>query len=87
MAGTLKRLNCKAVGPRAVNKHGKGVKTRTVSIRSDGAFQVTKGPLRGRRCSIRNPKQDAARRKSKIVKRESHRHQGDMRPRKKRGYQ
>ena len=77
MPGELKRLKCKAVGPRAVLRYGKTTRTRTVSIRKDGAFVVTSGKLRGRRCSIRNIGQDRDRKSPKRVK-PDHRHQGDM---------
>lgn len=78
MPGELKRLSCRPVGPRAVKRFPKGAKIRTVSIRRDGAFAVTAGPLKGRRCSIRAVGQDQDRRATKKVK-PDHRHQGDMR--------
>ena len=78
MPGELKRLKCKPVGPRAVKRFPKGVMERTVSIRKDGAFVVTAGPLKGRHCSIRNIGQDKGRKSKKKVK-PDHRHQGDMR--------
>ena len=78
MPGELKTLKCKPIGPRAVKKYSKVPKYRRVSIRKDGGFVVTAGPLKGKRCSIRNIGQDRARYSAKKVSNE-HRHQGDMR--------